>query len=93
MSNYGTSDVSPVLSPIGERLLRIERMLQRRMWVTTGEFLNALGVSRATLKRDLQMLRVVFGAPITSDWQGRGYRLYGAYEGVLSVLARQVATL
>jgi predicted DNA-binding transcriptional regulator YafY len=58
-----------------ERFYRIERMLRSRRVVTTAEFLDALEVSRATLKRDLEYLRSRLSTPIVWDADSGGYRL------------------
>lgn len=58
-----------------ERFYRIERLLRSRRLVTTAEFLEALEVSRATLKRDLEYLRSRLSTPIVWDADSGGYRL------------------
>ncbi|NCZ48214.1 MAG: transcriptional regulator, partial [Betaproteobacteria bacterium] len=47
-----------------ERLYRIRDMLQARGKVPIVSFLNELEISRATFKRDLEVLRDRFHAPI-----------------------------
>ncbi len=56
------------------RLYRIESMIRRRGHVSRRELLEALEVSRATLKRDLEYLRSRLGAPIEYDAEADGYR-------------------
>ncbi len=58
-----------------ERLYKIERLLRNRRYVPTREFLERLEVSRATLNRDLDLLRDRMGAPIVYDSALQGYRL------------------
>ena len=47
-----------------DRLYRIENMIRHRGHVSKKELLDALEVSPATLKRDLEYLRSRLGAPI-----------------------------
>ena len=58
-----------------ERFYKIERLLRSRGCVNFEALLEELGVSPATLKRDLQYLRDRMGAPITYDHDDKGYRL------------------
>jgi predicted DNA-binding transcriptional regulator YafY len=59
-------------------------MLTSRRLVRTSEFLDALEVSRATFKRDLEYLRDRFHAPILYDHEQEAYRLdEQAEDGVL----------
>ncbi len=57
-----------------ERLYRIQRMLRTHRVVPLAAFLEALEVSRATFKRDLEYLRDRLHAPIVWDRGARGYR-------------------
>ncbi len=57
-----------------ERLYRIDALLRERGVVPIGAFLEALEVSRATFKRDLEYLRDRLHAPIAWDREARGYR-------------------
>ena len=57
-----------------ERIYQIEQILIARRSATREQLLDALGVSRATLKRDLQYLRDRLNAPIEWDSELRGYR-------------------
>ena len=50
-----------------ERFYKIEQMLHARKHVPTHVFLDELGVSLATFKRDLEYLRDRLHAPITWD--------------------------
>jgi predicted DNA-binding transcriptional regulator YafY len=58
-----------------ERFHKIIRLLKDRRVVSRDAFLEALGVSRATFKRDLEYLRDRMDAPITWDAEAGGYRL------------------
>src|SRR3989344_5758470 len=53
-----------------ERFYKIEQMLRNR------DFLNELGVSVATFKRDIEYLRERLNAPIPWDREQHGYRLH-----------------
>jgi predicted DNA-binding transcriptional regulator YafY len=57
-----------------ERLYRIDHMLQERLVVPVESFLDELGVSLATFKRDLEYLRDRLNAPIVWDREVGGYR-------------------
>ncbi len=57
-----------------ERLYTIERLLRERRAVPLGDFLQQLGVSRATFKRDMEYLRERLNAPIIWDRAIGGYR-------------------
>lgn len=57
-----------------ERLYTIERLLHERRAVPLGDFLQQLGVSRATFKRDMEYLRERLNAPIIWDRAIGGYR-------------------
>lgn len=58
-----------------ERFYRIERLIRARGCVPFAELLQELGVSPATLKRDLEYLRTRLDAPIVYDRHDNGYRL------------------
>lgn len=58
-----------------ERFYRIADLLRQRKSVTIEEFLEDLGVSRATFKRDLEYLRDRMGAPIHWNRDKHGYEL------------------
>jgi len=64
-----------------ERFYRIDQMLQSRGTVKVGEFLEELGVSLATFKRDLEYMRDRLNAPITWDRDASAYRFEGAGSG------------
>ena len=57
-----------------ERLYRIHSLLRSRRFVTTRQFLDDLEISRATFKRDLDVLRDRLRAPIVYDHQQEAYR-------------------
>lgn len=57
-----------------ERLYKIDHLLQSRVSVPLEVFLEELGVSRATFKRDLEMMRSRLHAPIVFDRDLGGYR-------------------
>ncbi len=56
-----------------ERFHLIDQMLNSARVVTRQQFLDALEVSPATFKRDLEYLRDRLGAPIVWDRERRGY--------------------
>ena len=57
-----------------ERVYQIDQLLSGRRFVTRDELLNRLGVSWATLKRDLAYLKDRLHAPIVFDRELGGYR-------------------
>jgi predicted DNA-binding transcriptional regulator YafY len=61
-----------------ERFYKIELALRSRGCVTFAALQSELGVSPATLKRDLQYLRDRLSAPIVYDAYARGYRFESA---------------
>ena len=58
-----------------ERFHKIIRLLKERRVVSRDAFMEALQVSRATFKRDLEYLRDRMDAPIQWDAEAGGYRL------------------
>ena len=56
-----------------ERFHLIDQMLCNRRVVSRAQFLDALEVSPATFKRDLEYLRDRLAAPIVWDRERRGY--------------------
>lgn len=56
-----------------ERFYRIDQLLNERRFASFGQLQEALGVSPATLKRDLQYLRERLNAPIVFDRDAGGY--------------------
>jgi predicted DNA-binding transcriptional regulator YafY len=66
---------------ITDRVLRIELLIKARGSVSFRELLEALEVSPATLKRDLEYLRSRLGAPIEYDRFANGYKLGAAARG------------
>jgi predicted DNA-binding transcriptional regulator YafY len=57
-----------------ERFYKIEQLLRDRVLVTREAFLEALEVSPATFKRDIEYLRDRYGAPLVWDRERSGYR-------------------
>jgi predicted DNA-binding transcriptional regulator YafY len=64
-----------------ERFYLIDRMLNEHQVVTRARFLEALEVSPATFKRDLEYMRERFNAPIVWDAERGGYVFAPAAEG------------
>ncbi len=60
-----------------ERFYKIDRLLKDRKVVPFASLRASLGVSAATLKRDLEYMRERFNAPIEYDREANGYR-FGA---------------
>src|SRR3954463_3655369 len=57
-----------------ERFYKIDQLLKDRKLVSFSALETALGISRATLKRDLVYMRDRFNAPIQYDRDSNGYR-------------------
>ncbi|MEO8718589.1 MAG: WYL domain-containing protein [Burkholderiales bacterium] len=57
-----------------ERFYKIDRLLRASPFTPFVKLLQALGVSRAQLKRDLAYMRERFNAPIEYDRDANGYR-------------------
>jgi predicted DNA-binding transcriptional regulator YafY len=64
-----------------ERFYRIQRLLTQRKFVPREAFIEDLGVSRATLKRDLAYLRDRMQVPIEWDRERGGYYLDAQPDG------------
>ncbi len=64
-----------------ERFYRINQLLQDRKVVPRQVFLDELGISLATFKRDLEYLRDRLNAPIEYDREAGGYRFVQAHTG------------
>jgi predicted DNA-binding transcriptional regulator YafY len=60
-----------------ERFYKIDRLLNERRTVSFAVFKSELGMSPASVKRDLAYMRDRFNAPIEYDREANGYR-YGA---------------
>jgi predicted DNA-binding transcriptional regulator YafY len=56
------------------RLYKIDQLLHERRVVPTAIFLENMGISLATLKRDLEYMKDRLNAPIAWDREKRGYR-------------------
>lgn len=61
-----------------ERFYKIDQLLQQKGVVPLDVFLDELGISRATFKRDLEYMRDRLHAPIEWDRERRGYVFAGA---------------
>jgi len=57
-----------------ERFYKIDQLLKERKVVSFAVFKEVLGMSRASVKRDLEYMRSRFHAPIEYDRQLNGYR-------------------
>jgi predicted DNA-binding transcriptional regulator YafY len=57
-----------------ERLYKIDQLLRDRRVVPFATFMEKLGMSRASVKRDLEFMRSRFNAPIEYDREANGYR-------------------
>ncbi|MDM4768493.1 WYL domain-containing protein [Pelomonas sp. SE-A7] len=64
-----------------ERFYKIEKMLRHEGCVSFAKLIEALEVSPATLKRDLQYLRERMDAPIEYDAASNGYRFGQQWRG------------
>lgn len=58
-----------------QRIVRIDALLRRRNGVSMAEMMADLEVSRATICRDLEMMRDQMNAPIVWDRHSHAYRL------------------
>jgi predicted DNA-binding transcriptional regulator YafY len=67
-----------------ERFYKITQLLEARRVVPLSILIEDLGVSRATVKRDLEYLRDRLHAPIVWDRERRGYRYDGEVVGASS---------
>lgn len=59
---------------MNERIYKIDQLLSERRVVTIAELLERLAISKATLKRDLTLMRDRMNAPIIFDRELGGYR-------------------
>jgi len=64
-----------------ERFYKIDHLLQSQSPVSIKVFLDELGVSLATFKRDLEYMRERLHAPITWDRDANGYRFEAGSAG------------
>lgn len=64
-----------------ERFYKIEQLLHERRTASFRQMLEAVEVSPATLKRDLQYLRDRLNAPIVYDREANGYRFDAPHPG------------
>lgn len=58
-----------------ERFYKIDQLLKERKTVSFADFKGELGMSPASVKRDLAYMRERFNAPIEYDREANGYRL------------------
>lgn len=63
-----------------ERFYKIDHLIRERESVAQTTFLEELGISAATFKRDIEYMRNRLNAPIVWDRKTRGYR-FGARSG------------
>lgn len=73
-----------LLTPQAARCHRIEHALRRRGCIAFQELLEIVGVSAATLKRDLQWMCTNLAARIEYDAWDNGYRLDPQWPGVMA---------
>lgn len=59
---------------MNDRIYKIDQLLAERRFVTIPELMKTLEVSKATLNRDLALMRDRMGAPIVFDKELGGYR-------------------
>ena len=57
-----------------ERFYKIDQLLKERKTVSFADFKSELGMSPASVKRDLAYMRERFNAPIEYDRDSNGYR-------------------
>src|SRR5688572_25571162 len=57
-----------------ERFYKIDQLLKERRVVSFALFEQVLGMSRASVKRDIKYMRERFNAPIEYDREANGYR-------------------
>ncbi len=85
MARQIKSEMSALLTPMAVRIVLIERAL-RTGRPTFERLMSASGASRATLKRDMHLMRSELGAVIQYDRRSGGYRLAGQWAGVAAQL-------
>ncbi len=73
-----------LLTPQAARCYCLEHLLRRRGCVAFQELLELVGVSAATLKRDIQWMRTNLSARIEYDAWDNGYRLDPQWPGVMA---------
>lgn len=78
-----TADDPLLLTPQAARCYRIERALRRMGCLRFDELRALVGVSAATLKRDMQCMRQELDAPLRYDAWANGYRLDPSWPGLL----------
>jgi hypothetical protein len=70
-----------VVGDLHEIVPRLTQLLKERKAVSFAGLRESLGVSTATLKRDLEYMRERFNAPIEYDREANGYRFGAARPG------------
>ena len=65
-----------------ERFYKIDQVLNNRRSTSMEKLIEELGVSKATVKRDIEYMRERLNAPITWDRSLRGYRFDQSMSGV-----------
>lgn len=86
------SERTPLLTTVGLRVVKIERMLRRGRVVSFAELRGELKVSPATVKRDLMLMRDELGAPIEWCAVARGYQLTAPWAGVAATIYNELGT-
>lgn len=67
---------------LNERIYKIDQLLSERRFIRTDELLGILEISKATLKRDLTLMRDRMNAPIIFDKELGGYRFDNNSPGI-----------
>lgn len=82
--------VEPVLlTSQAARCYKIERALRRNGCVAFSKLRELVGVSPATLKRDIHYMRRALEAPLCYDASQNGYHLADEWPGLLSKVAEE----
>lgn len=63
-----------------ERMYKYMDLIEGKRYITVSEFITTMEISRATLKRDLAVLRDRFDVPIIYDRDVGAYKLEYAYD-------------
>jgi predicted DNA-binding transcriptional regulator YafY len=62
-----------------ERMYKYMELLERKLFITSSEFMTLMEISHATFKRDLAVLRDRFDVPILYDRDVGAYKLDQTY--------------
>ncbi len=84
----GMRKATALLNTQAVRLLRLEKRLNAGP-ASCAELRAMLQISRASLKRDLILLREELGAPMWFDYECGGYRFFRPWCGVMAQLVEQ----